>query len=110
MKACASEKPNKFTFEEYPRGGYILWLRENFYEVIKELEPDSNEDETSTSWVYDEYTILMPEYLSNNFIEQHFNEYISSARKEEASDPIERLATVEDAVEDILDIIADLAG
>lgn len=104
MKACASEKPNKFTFEEYPRGGYILWLRENFHEVKKE------DEETPASWIYDEYTVLMPTALSNEFIEQHFDEYIDNARKEEASNPIERLGTVEDAVQDILDILAEIIG
>ena len=64
MKACANDKPDVFTFEKYPRGGYILWLRENFHKIEKE-EPDSQD-----SWIYDEYTILIPQYLTNNFIEQ----------------------------------------
>ena len=102
MKACANEKPSRFTFEKYPRGGYILWLRENFHQIIKE-----ENGEEKSSWVYDEYTILIPNYINNNFIEQHFDEYINNARKKEASDPIERLAIVEDAIEDILKIISE---
>ena len=99
MKVCANEKPNDYTFEVYPRGGYILWLRENFHQNI---------DEEKSSWIYDEYTILIPDYISNDFIEQHFNEYINEARKKEASNPTERLAIVEDAIEDILKILGDI--
>ena len=104
MKACANNKPDVFTFEEYPRGGYILWLRENFYKIKKE------EPEAQDSWVYDEYTILIPQYLTHNFIEQHFNEYLESARRKEASNPKDRLSSVEDAVQDILEILAEITG
>lgn len=104
MKACANNKPEAFTFEEYPRGGYILWLRENFHKIEKE------EPEAQDSWVYNEYTILTPQYLTNNFIEQHFNEYLESARREEASNPKDRLSSVEDAVQDILEILAEITG
>ena len=104
MKACANDKPNAFTFEKYPRGGYILWLRENFHKIEKE------EPEAQDSWVYDEYTILTPQYLTNNFIEQHFNKYLESARREEASNLKDRLSSVEDAVQDILEILAEITG
>lgn len=104
MKACANDKPDVFTFEKYPRGGYILWLRENFHKIEKE-EPDSQD-----SWVYDEYTILIPQYLTNNFIEQHFEEYLENARREEASNPIDRLSSAEDAIQDILEVLAEITG
>jgi hypothetical protein len=104
MKACANNKPEAFTFEKYPRGGYILWLRENFHQI------ESNEKDTPSSWIYDEYTILTPQYLTNSFIQQHFNEYLENARKEEASNPVERLNSAEDAIQDILEILADITG
>lgn len=104
MKSHSDIKQPKFTFERYPRGGYILWLRENFHKIEKE------EPEAQDSWIYDEYTILTPQYLTNNFIEQHFNEYLESARREEASNPKDRLSSVEDAVQDILEILAEITG
>ena len=103
MKSTSNIKPDEFTFERYPRGGYILWLRENFHEIEETIE-----DETVTSWVYDEYTILMKEYLSNSFIEQHFDEYLTEARKKEASDTENRISAVEDAVAEIAEIIGGM--
>ena len=101
MKSTSNIKPNDYTFERYPRGGYILWLRENFREVTSTDE----QDEAVTSWVYDEYTILIPTYLSNSFIEQHFNEYLTEARKKEASDNENRISAVEDAVYELAQLI-----
>lgn len=96
MRATSTIKQPDFTFERYPRGGYILWLRENFHET---------ETEDGTFWTYDEYTILMPELLSNEFIGQHFNEYITEARQKEANDADRRLSAIEDAIVDLAEIV-----
>lgn len=104
MKSTSNIKPPKFTFERYPRGGYILWLRENFHEVTTEDEFGNEQ----TSWVYDEYTILMPEPLSDSFIEQHFNEYLTEARQKEANDAETRMSAVEDAVADLAELIGEI--
>lgn len=101
MKSTSTIKQPDFTFERYPRGGYILWLRENFHEVTTEDE----QDEPVTNWVYDEYTILMSEPLSNEFIEQHFNEYITEARQKEANDADRRLTAIEAAIIDLAEIV-----
>ena len=104
MKSMSNIKPNKFTFERYPRGGYILWLRENFHEITETDE----QGEEHTSWMYDEYTILISTYLSDNFIDQHFNEYITEARKKEASDTENRISVIEDAIADLAEIIGGM--
>ena len=101
MKAESIIKPNKFTFERHPRGGYILWLRENFHEVTTEDE----QDEPVTNWVYDEYTLLMPNELSDSFIEQHFSEYITEARQKDANDADKRLTAIESAIIDLAEIM-----
>ena len=95
MKAESMIKPNKFTFERYPRGGYILWLREKFDKKIIEDEFGNEQ----TSWVYDEYTLLMPNELSDSFIEQHFEEYLTEARNKEAMEPNRRIAAAEKAID-----------
>ena len=91
MKSTSTIKQPDFTFERYPRGGYILWLRENFHEVTTEDEFGNEQ----TNWVYDEYTLLMPNELSDSFIEQHFDEYITEARQKEANDADRRLTAIE---------------
>ena len=96
MKSTSTIKQPDFTFERYPRGGYILWLRENFHEVTIEGE---------SSWVYDEYTLLMPNELSDSFIEQHFSEYITEARQKEANDADNRLTAIEAAIIDLAEIV-----
>lgn len=101
MKSTSITKPPKFLFERYPRGGYILWLRENFRESTETDESG----ETHTAWTYDEYTILMQEPLTDSFIEAHFDEYISEARKKEASDTDTRLAATEDAIAELATLI-----
>lgn len=101
MKEESTIKPNKFTFERHPHGGYILWLRENFDKKIIEDEFGNEQ----TSWVYDEYTILMSEPLSDSFIEQHFNEYITEARQKEANDADRRLSAIEAAIFDLAEIV-----
>lgn len=97
MKAESIIKPNKFTFERYPRGGYILWLRENFHEVTTEDEFGNEQ----TSWVYNEYTLFMSEPLSDSFIEQHFEEYLTEARNKEAMEPNRRISAAEEAIDDL---------
>lgn len=104
MKSMSDIKQPKYTFERYPIGGYILWLRENFREVTKSDEMG----EPHTSWVYDEYTILMPSPLTDGFIEQHFDEYISEARAKEASNVDDRLTAAEAAVTDIAEILGEI--
>lgn len=89
MVVMSDVKQPDFTFERYPRGGYVLYLRENF----REYELDGE-----VKWLYDEYTILTPSSISNSHIEQHFNEYLSEARKKEASAFETRLSAIEDAV------------
>lgn len=101
MKSTSTIKQPDFTFERYPRGGYILWLRENFHEVTTEDE----QGEPVTSWVYDEYTLLMPNELSDSFIEQHFNEYITEARQKEANGADKRLTAIESAIIDLAEIV-----
>ena len=90
MRATSTIKQPDFTFERYPRGGFILWLRENFHET---------ETEDGTFWTYDEYKVLMSEPLSDSFIEQHFNEYITEARDKEAMEPNRRIAAAEKAID-----------
>lgn len=101
MKSTSTIKQPDFTFERYPRGGYILWLRENFHEVTTEDE----QGEPVTNWVYDEYTLLMSEPLSDSFIVQHFNEYIAEARQKEANDADNRLTAIEAAIFDLAEIV-----
>ena len=96
MRATSTIKQPDFTFERYPRGGYILWLRENFHET---------ETEDGTFWTYDEYKVLMSEPLSDSFIEQHFDEYITEARQKEANDAGRRLTTIEAAIFDLAKIV-----
>lgn len=103
MKACANEKPSKFTFERYPRGGYILWLRENFHEFEDEIE-----GEIFNGWIYDEYTVLIPFSLSDEFIEEHFEEYLAEARKKEAMDTDKRISAAEDAIADLAELIGGM--
>ena len=104
MKVHSDTKPNKFTFEKYPCGGYILWLRENFHEVSE------NEQDSLNGWIYDEYTVLIPEYLSDSFIEKNFEKYLTEARIKEASKSLDRLSVIEDAIQDIFDILASITG
>ena len=106
MKSMSNTKPNKFTFERYPLGGYILWLRENFREVTETDEMG----EPHTSWVYDEYTILMPSPLTDGFIEQHFDEYLAEARAQEASNIEDRLTAAESAITDIAEMLGEIIG
>lgn len=101
MKSTSTIKQPDFTFERYPRGGYILWLRENFHEV----ETEDEQGELVTNWVYDEYTILMSELLSDSFIEQHFSEYITEARQKEVNDADKRLTAIEAAIIDLAEIV-----
>ena len=96
MRATSTIKQPDFTFERYPRGGYILWLRENFHET---------ETEDGTFWTYDEYKVLMSEPLSNSFIEQHFNEYITEARRKEANGADKRLTAIEAAIFALAEIV-----
>ena len=96
MRATSTIKQPDFTFERYPRGGYILWLRENFHEM---------ETEDETFWTYDEYKVLMSEPLSDSFIEQHFNEYITEARQKEANGADKRLTAIEAAIIDLAKIV-----
>ena len=103
MKSTSTIKPPKYTFERYPRGGYILWLRENFHEFSDEIE-----GEIFNGWIYDEYTVLIPFSLSDDFIEQHFEEYLAEARQKEANNAEKRMTAVEDAVADLADIIGGL--
>lgn len=101
MKSTSTIKQPDFTFERYPRGGYILWLRENFHEV----ETEDEQGEPVTNWVYNEYTLLMSEPLSDSFIEQHFDEYITEARQKEANGADRRLTAIEAAVFDLAKIV-----
>lgn len=96
MRATSTIKQPDFTFERYPRGGYILWLRENFHEM---------ETEDETFWTYDEYKVLMSEPLSDSFIEQHFDEYITEARQKEANNANKRLTAIEAAIFDLAKIV-----
>lgn len=106
MKSHSDIKQPDFTFECYPLGGYILWLRENFREV-EVPEPDEM-GESHTVWAYDEYTILMPTPLTNDFIEQHFDEYLAEAKRTEAMKTDKRLSTLEGAVNDLADLIGGI--
>lgn len=106
MKSTSDIKPNYYTFERYPLGGYILWLRENFREIAK---PDEM-GEPHTSWVYDEYTMRMPSPLTNEFIEQHFDEYLAEAKRDEAMKTDNRLASLEGAVNDLAKLIGGVVG
>lgn len=103
MKSTSTIKPAKFTFERNPRGGFVLWLRENFHEV--EYEIDSA---TFRGWIYDEYKMKTDCRLSDSFIEQHFDEYLSEARKKEAMDISKRVTAAEDAIADLAELIGGL--
>ena len=107
MKSTSDIKPNHCTFEHYPLGGYILWLRENFREIT---EPDEKMSEPHTSWVYDEYTMLVPTPLTDEFIEEHFDEYVSEARAKEASNIDDRLTAAEAAITDIAEMLGEITG
>ena len=96
MLVMSDVKQPNFTFERYPRGGYVLYLRENF----REYELDGE-----VKWLYDEYTILTSSSISNSHIEQHFNEYLSEARKKEASDTETRLIAAEDAIAELAEMV-----
>lgn len=106
MKSTSNIKPNHYTFERYPLGGYILWLRENFREIT---EPDEM-GEPRAAWVYDEYTLLIPSALSNDFIEQHFDDYLAEAKRTEAMKPDKRLTSLEGAVNDLAKLIGGVVG
>ena len=106
MKSMSDIKPNEYTFERYPLGKYILWLRENFREIT---EPDEM-GELHTSWVYDEYTMLIPSLLSNEFIEHHFDEYLAEAKRAEAMKTDKRLTSLEGAVNDLAKLIGGVIG
>ena len=106
MKSTSDIKQPKYTFERYPLGGYILWLRENFREVT---EPDEM-GEPHTSWVYDEYTILIPSPLTDGFIEQHFDEYLAEAKRAEAMKTDKRLSSLESAANDLASLIGGVIG
>lgn len=103
MKSTSTIKPHKYAFERYPRGGYILWLRENFHEF-----EDKIEGEIFNGWIYDEYTILIPFSLSDEFIEEHFEEYLAEARKKEAMDTDKRISAAEDAIADLAELIGGM--
>lgn len=106
MKSTSGIKPNEYTFERYPLGGYILWLRESFHEIT---EPDEM-GEPHTLWVYDEYTMLVPTPLTDEFIEQHFDEYLAEAKRDEAMKTDKRLTSLEGAVNDLAKLIGGVAG
>lgn len=106
MKSMSDNKPNYYTFERYPLGGYILWLRENF----REITDTDEQGEPHTAWVYDEYTILMPSPLTDDFIEHHFDEYILEARAKEASNIENRLTAAESAITDIAEMLGEIIG
>lgn len=106
MKSTSDTKQPKFTFERYPLGGYILWLRENFRKIT---EPDE-QGEPHTMWAYDEYTILMPSPLTDGFIEHHFEEYLTEARAKEASNIDNRLTAAESAITDIAEMLGEIIG
>lgn len=106
MKSTSDIKPNEYTFERYPLGGYILWLRENFREIT---EPDKV-GEPHASWVYDEYTMLIPSPLTDEFIEQHFDEYLAEAKRAEAMKTDKRLTSLECAVNDLVKLIGGVIG
>ena len=106
MKSTSTIKQPDFTFEYYPLGGYILWLRENFREVT---EPDEM-GEPNTLWVYDEYTMLIPSHLTDEFIEQHFNEYLAEAKRDEAMKTDKRLTSLEYAVNDLASLLGGVIG
>ena len=87
-------------------GGYILWLRENFHEVTETDE----QGEPHSSWIYDEYTMLVPTPLTNDFIEQHFDEYLTEAKRAEAIKTDKRLTLLEGAVNDLANLIGGVVG
>lgn len=100
----SNTKQPEYTFERYPLGGYLLWLRENFREIT---EPDEM-GEPCTSWVYDEYTMLVPTPLTDEFIEQHFDEYLAEAKRDEAMKTGKRLSALESAVNDLARLIGGI--
>lgn len=106
MKSISDNKPNYYTFERYSLGGYILWLRENFREVTEPGEMG----EPHTSWVYDEYTMLIPQALSDDFIEKHFEDYLAEAKRAEAMKTDMRLSSLESAVNDLASLIGGVVG
>lgn len=103
MKSTSTIKPAEFTFERNPRGGFILWLRENFHEVNYEIDGT-----IFHGWIYDEYKMKTDCSLSDSFIEQHFDEYLSEARKKEAMDISKRISAAEDAIADLAELIGGL--
>lgn len=109
MKSTSTIKPPKYTFERYPRGGYILWLRENFHEFSEEIE-----GEIFNGWIYDEYTVLIPFCLSDEFIEEHFEEYLAEARYKEIMKPENRILALEEQLTDtqlaLCDVYETLIG
>lgn len=105
MKSTSNTKPSKFTFERYPRGGYILWLRENFSEITETDEYG----ETQNSWTYDEYTMLVQNPMSDEFIEQHFDEFLSEIKRKEALKVDARILSLESAVNELARIIGGSA-
>ena len=72
------------------------------------MTTEDEHGEPVTSWVYDEYTVLIPFSLSDEFIEEHFEEYLAEARQKEANNAEKRMTAVEDAVADLADIIGGL--
>ena len=106
MKSSSDIKQPKYTFEGYPLGGYILWLRENFREIT---EPDEMGN-PHTSWVYDEYTMRAPTSLPDEFIEQHFSDYLAEAKRAEAMKTDKRLTSLEGAVNDLAKLIGGVIG
>ena len=106
MKSTSDIKQPEYMFERYPLGGYILWLRENFREIT---EPDEM-GEPHTSWVYDEYTMLILSPLTDEFIEQHFDEYLAEAKRNEAMKADKRLTSLEGAVNDLAKLIGGVIG
>ena len=103
MKSTSTIKPAKFAFEKNPRGGFVLWLRENRHEVDYEIDGFPFH-----GWIYDEYKMKTGLHLSEAFIEQHFDEYLSEARKKEAMDISNRITAVEDAIADLAELIGGL--
>ena len=103
MKSTSTTKPTEFTFERNPRGGFVLWLRENFRPVDYEIDGT-----IFHGWIYDEYKMKTDCRLSDSFIEQHFDEYLSEARKKEAMDITNRITAAEDAIADLAELIGGL--
>ena len=103
MKSTSTTKLAKFSFERNPRGGFVLRLRENFHKVDYEIDGT-----IFHGWIYDEYKMKTDCRLSDSFIEQHFDEYLSEARKKEAMDISKRITAAEDAIADLAELIGGL--